>query len=116
MYSRERVAFGTGVLVVATALAVVATRLASPGLGDPVIVRILLGILAVFYAGIALVYTVDGYPKQAAGHVLACVGFGVVAASGEGTAAWVGVALLAIGGGVLLLDAVRQGGQGRARA
>jgi len=116
MYSRGRVAFGTGVLVAATALATFASRLASPGLGDPEIVRILLAVLAMFYAGIALVYTFDGYPKQAASHVLACVGFGVVAASGDGTVAWVGVVLLAIGGGVLLLDAVKQGGQGRAGA
>lgn len=114
MSSRGRIALGTGVVVVATALAVVATRLAGPSLGDSEIVRILLGVLAVLYAGITLAYTLEGYPKQAVGHVLACVGFAIVAVGGAGTIAWTGVVLLGIGGAVLLFDAVEQGGQGRA--
>lgn len=114
MIARGRLAIGSGVVVTAVALALIATWLTGPGIADAAIIRIVLGVLAVFYGGIVLVYTLDGYGRQAFGHALVAAGFAIVAAAGHGSGAWAGVVLLAIGGAAVFTDALQQGGRGRA--
>lgn len=114
MFSRGRIVIGSGILVAAIALAVLTEQLVGPNMTSAEIVRIILGVCAIVYAGITFRYAIDGYTIQAFGHTLAGVGFAIVAVAGAGNVAWVGVILLSTGGSILLSDALQQDGQGRA--
>ena len=102
-----------GVLVGAVVLAVAATVFA-PGLASAAAVRVALGVCGGGFAVVAIAYAREGYYEQMAGHTLASAGFLVVALDADGAIAWLGIALLGVGGVLLLQDAILRGGRGGA--
>lgn len=114
MLTRSRLA--VSVLVVAVVAVVAALLLGGQLVGAVATVdwlRAALGVCAVCFLVVTVVYGVDGYTEQATGHAVAGAGFAVVALGVEGPVAWLGVGLIGGGGALLLHDAVERGGRGR---
>ncbi len=100
------------VVLAAAGAAAAAVQVLAPGIASVAAVRLALGACGVGFAAVAVAYGREGYYEQMAGHLLASAGFLVVAVDGEGPIAWLGIALLGIGGGLLLQDAILRGGRG----
>lgn len=95
----------TGVLVVAGAGALGFAAVTS-GAGT---LRIMLAVSALLLCVIGAVYALEGYAVQAVAHVVAGGGLAIAAAAGEGLSVWAGALLAAVGGALLIRDALRRG-------
>lgn len=71
--------------------------------------RALLVVCAVALIVVGVASAVTGHTAQATGHLLAGAGIALAAASGEGIGAWAGILAAAIGGVVLVRDAIERG-------
>lgn len=99
----------------AVAVAVTATAI---GVGHPAgseaasgvgLLRMLLFVCAVGLVVVGGAYAATGHAEQAVGHLLAGSGLAIAAAFESGVGVWLGVVIAAVGGVLLIRDALARG-------
>ena len=100
---------------VVAAIAVTATAI---GVGYPAgsavdsgadLLRLLLFVCAFGLVVVGAAYTVTGHAERAVGHLLAGSGLAIAAAFASGVGVWIGVVVAAVGGVLLVRDALTGG-------